>query len=243
MRDEIYKQPARALTEFEFNHQVAGVFDDMLKRSIPFYEEIHHMMIEFVDHFYRPGTELVDLGCSTGATLATILERSAAAIEAAIGVDDSEAMLLKARERFSQHASRERVSFQQTDLRHYAFNRPSVVILNYTLQFVRPLYRQGVVNAIYQALTPGGILLMSEKVLEQSTSVSRLFMEMYTRFKLRQGYSDLEISRKREQLENVLIPYKVQEQFELLRQAGFQQAEIFFKWHNFASFIAIKDMQ
>ncbi len=241
MRDELFRKPVRALTDFEFNEDVAAVFDDMLSRSIPFYDEVHRMIVDFVEAFYQPQSALIDLGCSTGATLAKIADDSQVDIHRFVGVDDSEPMLDRARQRFSDHPLASRIVWQNTDLRQVELEDPSVVIMNYTLQFVRPMYRQSVVNRIYQSLRPGGILIVSEKVLEQSTAISRLFIEMYWTFKRRQGYSDLEISRKREQLENVLVPYKVDEQLELLAQAGFGEAEIFFKWHNFASFIAIKD--
>ena len=152
-------------------------------------------------------------------------------------------MIAKSRERLGLLKSPVPVTLTCTDIRELAIENTSAVIMNYTLQFIRPLYREQVVRKIYRALNPGGIFILSEKVLEESTHISRLFVDMYYRFKRRQGYSELEISRKREQLENVLIPYKVDEQYELLRKAGFDQAEIFFKWNNFTSFIAIKNLE
>ena len=237
MRDELFQKPLKALTEFEFNDEVAAVFDDMIHRSIPFYDEVQKMVADFVDYFYRTGSDVVDLGCSTGTTIAYLAKHCQAPVTRFLGIDDAPAMLSKARSSFKDS----RIEFVSGDIRHVDLGQPSVVLMNYTLQFVRPLYRQHVLNRIHQALSPGGILILSEKVLEDATPLSRLFMEMYWKFKRRQGYSDMEISRKRDQLENVLIPYTATENREMLQRAGFAQSEIFFKWHNFASFIAIKD--
>ena len=117
-----------------------------------------------------------------------------------------------------------------------------MIVMNYTLQFIRPLDRPAVLQQCFDGLNLGGILVLSEKILEQSGMTSRLFNDMYYRYKRRMGYSELEISRKREQLENVLVPYKVDEYIELLKSVGFDHVGMFFKWHNFASFIAIRSL-
>lgn len=240
MKDQLFKQPRR-ISDFEFNDDVANVFDDMLNRSIPFYAGIQQMIADFIDHFYIDGTRVYDLGCSTGSMMLALAQQ-VPRIQEIVGIDNSEAMIEKCQQRVQalESAPQPKLSFETTDLRSTQMSNASAVIMNYTLQFVRPLYREQVVRSIFDALEPGGVLLLSEKVLERSTDISRLFIEMYYRFKRRQGYSDMEISQKREMLENVLIPYKVDEQIELLNSCGFHNVEIFFKWHNFASFIAIK---
>lgn len=245
MRDELFKKPLARSTDFEFTTDVADVFDDMAHRSIPFYADIQQMIVDFIEHFYPEddtNAAIYDVGCSTGAQLA-LLAHQLPQVGRFVGIDNAQPMLDKARERFQAEGLAQRVHLDNTDLRHAQYDNAAAVVMNYTLQFVRPLYRLQVVRAIYQGLRPGGIFLLSEKVLEDSTNLSRLFIDMYYRFKRRQGYSELEISQKRERLENVLIPYKVSEQRELLAQAGFQEVEVFFKWHNFASFIAIKGLE
>jgi tRNA (cmo5U34)-methyltransferase len=240
-KDSLFRQPMKQVSDFEFNADVANVFDDMLNRSIPFYGAIQQMIADFVDHFYIEGTRVYDLGCSTGSMMVALAQQ-VPRIKEIVGVDTSSAMIEKCIQRKADlHGQLEpRLTFLQEDLRQAELEHASAIIMNYTLQFVRPLYREKVVRRLYDALEPGGVLLLSEKVLEKSTDLSRLFIEMYYRFKRRQGYSDLEISQKREMLENVLIPYQVDEQVELLNSCGFSNVEIFFKWHNFASFIAIK---
>jgi tRNA (cmo5U34)-methyltransferase len=117
----------------------------------------------------------------------------------------------------------------------------SVVILNYTLHFVKPQQRHPLVQRILRGLLPGGVLLVSDKMLQSSTSVSRVFMDIYYDLKRSQGYSRLEIAQKREALENILVPYRVEEERELFLRAGFASVDIFFNWCNFSSFICVKD--
>lgn len=239
MKDELFKKPLTRLTDFQFSDDVAAVFDDMLNRSVPFYNEVQNAIVDLVAHHYQAGTRIYDLGCSTGLMIAKLLD-GISDLEEIVGIDDSQAMIDKTAQRFENVPRGERVVLRCEDLRTADMGNASAVIMNYTLQFVRPLYREQVVRRIFEALQPGGVFVLSEKVLEDSTNISRLFIDMYYQFKRRQGYTSLEISQKREMLENVLIPYKVSEQRELLSKCGFAEVETFFKWHNFASFIAIK---
>lgn len=239
MKDELFRKPLVKVTDFEFDDQVAQVFDDMLNRSIPFYAEIQAMIKDWVSSFYIPGTTVCDLGCSTGSLLAH-LGQACPEIRHLLGIDNSAAMIAKARERFDELQLEPKITLHEGDLREYPLPKSSIIIMNYTLQFIRPLFRHQVVRQIFDALEPGGAFILSEKVLEDSTHLSRLFLEAYYRFKRNQGYSDLEISQKRERLENVLVPYKISEHRTLLAECGFEHVEIFFKWHNFTSFIAIK---
>jgi tRNA (cmo5U34)-methyltransferase len=109
-----------------------------------------------------------------------------------------------------------------------------------TLQFVRPLYRERVMQRIYAGLNPQGALILVEKVTCAETLFNRLFIDRYYDYKRRNGYSDMEIAQKREALENVLIPYRVEENVELLKQVGFRATECFLRWYNFCGLVAVK---
>lgn len=238
-KDQLFRKPLARIADFEFNEAVVEVFDDMIDRSVPFYGEVQRMIVDYVAEYYQQGTNVYDLGCSTGAMSAALLG-NLPELEHVVAVDGSEAMVDKCRQNLDEHIKAGRIRCLTEDLRDTQIENASAVIMNYTLQFIRPLYRQVIVRNIFNGLKPGGIFILSEKVLEDSTHLSRTFMEMYYLFKRRMGYSELEISQKREMLENVLVPYKVGEQVELLRNNGFADVEIFFKWNNFASFIAVK---
>jgi len=225
--------------DFQFDQNVAGVFDDMVSRSVPFYEELQRMTVELAGHFWQPESAIVDLGCATGTTLA-LLARQLPAAEL-VGLDNSEAMLEKARQRLQDQAPERRWDLQCHDVNDgLPVENASVVIMNWTLQFVRPLHRDTVIRDLYDRLQPKGCLILMEKVLIESSLLNRLYIDFYYRFKQRQGYSESEIAGKRESLENVLIPYRVEENTALLARNGFEVVDVFFRWYNWAGFLAIK---
>jgi tRNA (cmo5U34)-methyltransferase len=243
-RDRIFSEQTREVGDFNFGETTAAVFEDMLDRSIPQYRELQRMLGELAAEFAAPGTNVYDLGCSNGITLNTM----SAAIRGKgekdvhlIGVDYSEAMLQRARERFAGLAEADRPEFVLADLNHgFAVENASVVVLNLTLQFIRPLFRDRLVRGICDGTTDNGCLIVVEKVLGNDSLFNRQFIQFYYDMKRRNDYSDTEIAKKREALENVLIPYRIDENFELLKRNGFGSVDIFFKWYNFAGLIAVK---
>jgi tRNA (cmo5U34)-methyltransferase len=240
--DNIFAKEIDAIGDFDFGEQTAAVFDDMLDRSIPQYWELQRMLGEIAADFACDDTSVYDLGCSTGITLKTLSE----AIEAKgrsvslVGVDYSAPMLDRATERFRGQAA-VAPTFIHADLNEEcSIQNASVVVLNLTLQFVRPLNRDRLIGSIARGLHPNGCLLLVEKVVGKDRMLNRLFIDYYYAMKRRKGYSDIEIAQKREALENVLIPYRIEENVDLLKRNGFAEADVFFKWYNFAGMVAIK---
>jgi tRNA (cmo5U34)-methyltransferase len=109
-----------------------------------------------------------------------------------------------------------------------------------TLQFLRPLYRNKLIDSIFRGLNENGCLILVEKVVGEDTLLNRLYIKYYYEMKKKKGYSELEISQKREALENVLIPYRLLENREMLLDCGFRYCDVFFKWYNFCGMVAIK---
>ena len=239
-RDEIFRDPIKSISDFRFDSKVASVFDDMLVRSVPFYEEIQRMILEMVQDVAVDGTQIYDLGCSTGTTLLGIDHTLSKSVKL-VGIDNSDAMLARCRDKFEKFGVTSEFELLNADLNNsFPIKNASVVIMILTLQFVRPLYREPLIRSIYAGLNQQGCLLIVEKVLGEDSVFNRLFIEYYYRMKKRQGYSEMEISQKREALENVLIPYKLMENRELILNAGFQCVDVFFKWYNFCGIVAIK---
>ncbi len=238
-KDTLFKK-STAPGKFEFNEPVARVFDDMLERSVPFYKECQQMVVDLALHFAQKGSAVYDLGCSTG----TMLKHLVRAIPEKqkirfVGLDNSEAMLNKARGKLKGHLKR--CALVKADLESdFGLSDASVVIMNYTLQFLSPRRRAAMLKKIYQGLRPGGGLILIEKVQGESDDLNDLFVEQYHAYKRNQGYSKLEIAKKREALEKVLIPLKPGKNRDLLEKSGFRQVDIFFKWFNFAGFVAVK---
>ena len=239
-KDRLFADQVRRMDDFNFGHATAEVFDDMLERSIPLYSELQRMLGEIAAEFAMANTHVYDLGCSTGLTLES-LRRAIAHPVMFIGVDDSQAMLDKCRENLTQREDPRRCEFVCADLNQgYPIENASVAVLNLTLQFIRPLYRDVLAADIYAGLNNGGCLIIVEKVLGNDSFFNRTFIKFYYDLKRRNGYSDMEIAQKREALENVLIPYRVEENIDLLLRAGFAHVDIFFKWYNFCGFLAVK---
>jgi len=239
-QDRIF-QAKKRLGDFTFDEQTAGVFDDMLVRSVPFYLEQQAMIQELARKHVVPGTRVYDLGCSTGTTLINLAKDAGRQAKRLIGYDNAEPMLAKAREKIAAQGLDQLIQVAPADLnRLFALEKASFVTLCWTLQFVRPLQRVRTLRRIYEGLVDHGALIVMEKVLTNATDMNRLFIELYYDFKRRNGYTEQEIAKKREALENVLVPYRIDENLQLFRDAGFQLVSTFFQWYNFVGFLCIK---
>lgn len=233
------------VNDFCFDEHVAHVFDDMVSRSVPFYQEIQRIQAELIINFLPEDNALVcDLGCSTGTSLAYLTEHPRCPPKAHFfGIDNAQAMLAKAELKLAAQISQGRVSLECADLQKLTqLPKCDVVILNWALQFVRPIEREQLLITLFNALKPKGLLLLSEKILVEDALLNRLFIDHYLHFKTSQsGYTDTENQRKREALENVLIPYRRDENYQLLARAGFQHCETYFQWFNFVCMLAVKE--
>jgi tRNA (cmo5U34)-methyltransferase len=226
--------------DFVFNERVVEVFDDMLDRSIPYYREVIDGSAQLLDRFLVSGDTVYDLGCATGTSLLLFCRLLAHKQLHFVGLDTSAPMLDRAQLKSELYGKQGCISFALEDIT--AFDHPGAggAILNYTLQFIRPLQRQAFLARLFNSLRPGGILLISEKVISHDRRLNREYIEIYHGFKKSRGYSELEIAKKREALENVLIPFSVEENLAMLTKAGFTSVESYFRWFNFASFVAVK---
>jgi tRNA (cmo5U34)-methyltransferase len=226
--------------DFQFTAEVAGVFDDMVSRSVPFYHEMQRMTAELAGDLIEPGTNVYDLGCSTGTTL-LLLDRVAPKGVRFFGIDDAPEMLARCESKLKQHGFSHEYELLTTDLNAgVEMNNASLAVMAFTLQFIRPLHRDQLIADIHRGLNPNGGLILLEKVLGEDSHFNRLFIKYYYDLKRRNGYTELEITQKREALENVLIPYKLLENREMLLRAGFRYVDVFFKWYNFCGIVALK---
>jgi tRNA (cmo5U34)-methyltransferase len=239
-KDILYAAKRARIDDFDFGAGTADVFDEMLSRSVPFYAEIQRMVVELAGDFIKEGTAVYDLGCSTGTTLAQLATTYPTSTVQLIGVDNSQPMLAHAREKLAGAGCLARSTLLAADVNDVAVENASAVLMILTLQFVRPLNRENVIGRLADGLNAGGALILVEKVLPDDPALNRLFIDHYLAFKRRQGYSELEIAQKREALENVLVPYRVEENLELLARAGFAPIDTFFRWYNFIGLVAIK---
>jgi tRNA (cmo5U34)-methyltransferase len=238
-RDEIYRE-LPGDRNFRFDAQVAEVFDDMLDRSIPGYQQVMAMTGTILARYLAPGDLVYDLGCSTGTTLTELAGRLDLPGLRFRGLDNSPAMMAKARLKVEKAGLAGRIEFQEADITAAGLEPSGGILMHYTLQFVAPDRRQAFLCRLRQALRPGGVLILSEKTISTDPELDRSFLEFYLDFKRANGYSETEIARKRQALEKVLIPFSLADNLEMLKRAGFATAEPFHQWFNFASIVAVK---
>jgi tRNA (cmo5U34)-methyltransferase len=239
-KDSLYQRIALPVPPFEFDAQVAGVFDDMIHRSVPFYPEIINRQAQLIRRFYQPGTVIYDLGCSNGNLGIRVGGGMGTQPFTMVAVDNSAPMLDAFRQRLAGTPLEQCITLQCEDIRRIPIENSSVVVLNFTLQFLPPEDRDTLMTRIYHGLTPGGSLLFCEKITHVDTGVAELQHDFHYAYKRENGYSDLEISRKREALEKVLIPESLESHLQRLDHAGFAAMDVWLKWFNFAALIAIK---
>lgn len=224
---------------FAFNEEVACVFDDMVKRSVPFYEEVARIIISLASIYCSQGSRIYDVGCSTGSNL-LLLSQSLPFPLDLIGIDNSEAMILRAREKLRSGKIEDQKTFHCQSALDCVYQDASLVICNYTLQFISVRERKRLLALLYAGLKPGGMLFLSEKIRYSDPEMQEAITGIYEDYKRSRGYSQNEIEKKKESLENVLVPVTLEEQTRWLKDCGFRTVEVAFKWHCFVSLVAIK---
>lgn len=244
-RDSLFSAPIANLGDWSFDERVAEVFPDMVKRSIPGYSNIISMIGMLAERFVTPDSQIYDLGCSLGA--ATLSIRRAISADNCdtegcriIAVDNSPAMVERCRRHINSFKAIIPVEVIEQNILDIDIQNASMVVLNFTLQFLHPDDRQKMLDKIYAGLKPGGVLVLSEKFNFEDERIGELLFNMHYDFKRANGYSELEISQKRSMLENVMRTDSVETHKSRLKQAGFQHVEVWFQCFNFGSLLAIK---
>jgi len=236
-RDQVFARPLSEVRAFEFNETVARVFQDMISRSVPGYALLLRMIGLYADLFVQPHSRVYDLGCSLGEASLVIADQCARLDCAIIAVDNSAAMIDKCRQHGAAAAG---IDWRCEDIRDTEIDDASLVVLNLTLQFLPPPQRQPLLQRIFDGLRPGGVLVLSEKIVFADAAENERMQQLYQGFKKTMGYSDLEISQKRNALENVLIADTEQQHLQRLQAAGFGEIYQCFRGFNFVSWLAIK---
>lgn len=232
-KDHLFGVKISNIGHFEFNQEVAKVFDDMVSRSVPFYREVHGVLQDILPYLPKHHLHAYDLGCSTGTTL-KILHRALPDYHLT-GVDASDPMLRECKKKFCQE-QRTSIELVCDSIENLTLKESDLVVMNYTLQFIEREKRFPILKQIYKCLAPGGFFFFSEKIKSNHPFFQDLTTDLYYAFKSRNGYSELEISQKREALEDVLCPLSPEENLQLLSDAQFEGAMLF-RWYNFAVFL------
>lgn len=239
-KDTLYASDHGQVADFRFDEQVARVFPDMIKRSVPGYSHIIAMIGVLAEQYAQPDSQLYDLGSSLGAASLAMRHRVQAPGARIIAVDNSQAMLDRSRDFLDSEDLPTPVQTLCADITELTLERASFVVLNFTLQFIPLEERQATLQRIYDGMLPGGALVLSEKLRFEDPVQEQLLSQHHHDFKRANGYSDLEISQKRQAIERVLLPESADDHLNRLRSVGFQVATLWYQSFNFASFLAIK---
>ncbi len=239
-RDTLYSDPLAEHGLFAFDDSVARVFPDMIKRSVPGYPTIIAMTGLLAGRYAIEGSSLYDLGCSLGASTLAMRQNIRQPDCRLVSVDNSAAMLERCQSIIDTDTHDTPVQLKLADLQDVSIENASVVVLNFTLQFIPRELRDTVLARIYRGLLPGGIMVLSEKVTFEDPHLDALNVELHHQFKRANGYSDLEVARKRSALENVLIPETLNQHRQRIASVGFSSCDVWFQCFNFASLIALK---
>jgi len=236
--DRLFADADAPASDFAFDQRVARVFADMLDRSVPCYRELIRLIGLVAARHVGPAARVLDLGCSLGAATASILARVPDPDLRILAVDNAPAMIDELRRRLPDAVASGRVEPRCADAGKVAIADMHIVLLNLTLQFLPRARRLGLLQRIHAGLAPGGVLVLVEKVDWPDAAVSDLMQALHQDFKRANGYSDLEISRKRAALEQVLLPDSIEVHEARLREAGFARCERWFQCLNFVGWLA-----
>ncbi len=239
-KDTIFSAPIEKLGDFTFDENVAEVFPDMIQRSVPGYSNIITAIGMLAERFVTANSNVYDLGCSRGAATLSARRHINQPNVKIIGVDNSQPMVERCRQHIAAYHSQVPVEIFCDDIREVEIENASMVILNFTLQFLPPEDRKSLLEKIYAGLTPGGLLVLSEKFRFADETNNKLLINLHHTFKRANGYSELEISQKRTALENVMRTDSIEIHKERLQAIGFSHIELWFQCFNFGSMIAIK---
>jgi tRNA (cmo5U34)-methyltransferase len=239
-RDKIYANTLDEPGRFAFDDSVAQVFPDMIKRSVPGYTTIIAMTGLLAGRYAAAASKLYDLGCSLGASTLAMRQHVHHTNCEIIAVDNSSSMLDRCKNIIDTDTHEVPVTLLCSDIQDVTIENASVVVLNFTLQFIATDQRDAVIQRIFNGLRPGGIMILSEKVTFEDPHLDQLNIDLHHQFKSANGYSDLEIAQKRTALENVLLPETLKQHRQRISQAGFSSCDVWFQCFNFASLIALK---
>ena len=240
MKDTLFSAPIEKLGDFTFDESVAEVFPDMIQRSVPGYSNIITAIGMLAERFVTANSHVYDLGCSRGAATFSARRHINQPNVKIIGVDNSQPMVERCRQHVAAYHSDIPVEILCDDIRHIEIKNASMVILNFTLQFLPPQDRVALLEKIHQGLNPNGVLVLSEKFRFEDEQTNNLLIDLHHQFKRANGYSELEVSQKRTALENVMRTDSIETHKARLKNVGFSHIERWFQCFNFGSMIAMK---
>ena len=212
-------------------------FDGHVSKSVPFYAEGHSLIAKLSDFFLPADSVAYDLGCSTGTLIRCLAERHKDQAIQFIGCDPEEGMVQTAKQRCADFQN---VTIRCESALEMDFEKANFITSYYTIQFIHPSVRQAMFNKIYESLNWGGAFVLFEKVRAPDARFQDIMTQIYSEYKMDQGYSSEEIVAKARSLKGVLEPFSSKGNIDMAGRAGFQDIMTVFKYACFEGFLAIK---
>ena len=234
-QDKLFEEGNVSGLPFSFNQEVTEVFEDMIDRSVPGYTTSLNIIQQQTKKHFIEQTTIYDLGCSLGASTTALLNAVHENFKI-IAIDSSESMIKACQNRFKKQMQADQVHFLNEDVLDSEINNASVVVINFVLQFIKITDRSKLFRKIHKGLVPGGILILSEKVHFNSQRQTKEVSDIYHSFKHTNGYSELEISSKRDSLEGVLITETEDKHLARAKDSGFKNPEKLMSNLNFLTY-------
>ena len=239
-KDTLYQGAIGEIKPFEFNQQVADVFPDMIQRSVPGYADTLVTISTLAHHYAQPGSRLYDLGCSLGAASIALAKGANQQDCTLVAVDNSAAMIERCQKNFNRAQIDHKIELLQADIRDVSIAAASLVVMNYTLQFIPVNERGEIINKIFHGLNDGGVCVISEKICFAEPDIQATVQALHEGFKRQNGYDDMEITAKRNALENVLVTETKHQHQQRLFDVGFSSVIQIRQALNFITLLAIK---
>lgn len=240
MKDTLYRSANSPVKPFEFNKRVVEVFPDMIERSVPGYPLTISMISVIADDFVKENSNIYDLGCSLGAVSLAIQQGLNNKKCKIIAVDNSRAMIDACIENIPRERQNIEIEFVLGDVLQTEIVNASVVVMNFTLQFIPVEMRSTLIKKIYEGLLPGSVFILSEKVIFDDETENNTMNHLHHHMKELNGYEKLEIASKRQALEDVLLPETIESHMSRLNTSGFENTFVWLKCFNFISMVAVK---
>lgn len=238
--DKLYANQLSEIEQFSFSRQVVNVFPDMINRSVPGYQTIVEGIGKIAGKHCAAAPIIYDLGCSLGTVSLSISKNLTTKKPIIHAVDSSQAMIARCEQHINAFNFSQCIQLHFADLNDFELLPCDLVVMNFTLQFISPKQRAAIIQKIYDALKPGGMLILSEKIKHEDNKIDEVLVYLHHQFKKENGYSDLEISQKRSALEDVMILDTPEIHEQRLADSGFASSSIWFQQYNFISLFAVK---
>ena len=221
-QDNIFEGGNLSGLPFTFNQEVTEVFEDMIDRSVPGYKTSLSLIAHNAKKYYQSNTNCYDIGCSLGASSLSILKGAKDANVTAI--DNYEAMIQECERRFNILKESHHLKFICEDIMDSDLKDASLIVVNYVIQFLDMEHRD----------------ILLEKIYHKNMFETKRLFKTHHKFKSSNGYSDLEISGKRDALEGVLKTECEQDHILRAKKAGFSNSEKILSNLNFRTFKFLK---